>query len=96
MLTSGMDGRLRLWDLESGELVREFGYTAPAVVFDIAMSPDGLSAVSSSIDQVITRWALENPDLDALLDWIAKNRFVREFTCAERARYQIEPLCADA
>jgi len=95
MLTSGMDGRLRLWDLTSGELVREFGYTAPAVVFDIAMSPDGLSAVSSSIDQVITQWALENPDLDALLDWIAKNRFVREFTCAERARYQIEPLCAD-
>ncbi len=50
MLTSGMNGVLRLWDLESGELIREFGYTGPAVIFDISLSPDGLKALSGSID----------------------------------------------
>lgn len=94
MLTSGMNGVLRLWDLTSGELIREFGYTGPAVVFDIAISPDGQTALSGSIDQTITQWSLPHPSLEELQAWIAANRFVRELTCAERARYQIEPLCA--
>jgi WD40 repeat protein len=94
LLTSGMDGVLRLWDLESGELVREFGYPAPAVIFDIKISPDGQTALSGSIDQMVTQWSLSKPSLKELTDWIAANRYVRELTCAERARYQIEPLCA--
>lgn len=93
MLTSGMNGRLRLWDLVSGEMIREFGYSAPAVVFDIAMSPDGSTALSSSIDQMITQWNLVNPSVDELETWIAKNRYVADFSCEERARYLIEPLC---
>jgi WD40 repeat protein len=93
MLTSGMNGRLRLWNLKTGDMIREFGYSEPAVVFDISMSPDGLTALSSSVDQAITEWSLHNPSLDELRDWIATNRYVRELTCDERARYQIEPLC---
>jgi WD40 repeat protein/DNA-binding SARP family transcriptional activator len=93
LLTSGMNGVLRLWDLESGELVREFGYSGPAVVFDLALSPDGRTALSGSIDQTITQWSIDYPDLEGLLDWIEANRYVRELTCEERARYQIEPLC---
>ena len=95
ILTSGMNGVLRLWDLASGELIREFGYTGPAVVFDIALSPDGLTAVSGSLDQRITQWSLQNPTLPDLIAWIGANRFVRELTCAERSRYQIEPLCSE-
>ena len=93
LLTSGMNGVLRLWDLERGEQVREFGYTGPAVVFDIALSPDGRTAISGSIDQVITQWAIVNPSLDELLDWIEANRYVRQLSCEERVRYRIEPLC---
>lgn len=93
LLTSGMNGILRLWDLESGELVREFGYTGPEVVFDIALIPDGHTAISGSIDQVITQWAIVNPSLDELLDWIEANRYVRQLSCEERVRYRIEPLC---
>ena len=88
-----MNGVLRLWDLESGELVREFGYSGLAVVFDIALSPDGRTALSGSMDQMITQWSTEYPDLEGLLDWIEANRYVRDLTCEERARYQIEPLC---
>lgn len=93
MLTSGMNGRLRLWNLTTGEMIREFGYSEPAVVYDISLSPDGLTALSSSVDQRITQWLLRSPSLDELLAWIAANRYVRELTCDERARYQIEPLC---
>jgi WD40 repeat protein/DNA-binding SARP family transcriptional activator len=94
MLSSGMNGVLRLWDLGSGELIREFGYTGPAVVFDIALSPDGRTALSGSVDQTITQWAIEDPTLEDLLIWIEANRYVRKLACDERARYQIEPLCS--
>jgi WD40 repeat protein len=93
MLTSGMNGVLRLWDLETGELVREFGYSKPAVVFDNSLSPDGHTAITGSIDQTITLSAIANTSLRVLLDWIAANRFVREVSCEERERYQIQPLC---
>ena len=93
MLTSGMNGVLRLWDLESGELIREFGYTGPAVIFDISLSPDGLKALSGSIDGKLSLWSTEYPDLAGLREWIKTNRYLRELTCTERERYQIEPLC---
>jgi len=31
--------------------------------------------------------------MDTLLTWIQANRYVREFTCEERAQYRIAPLC---
>jgi len=93
MLTSGMNGVLRLWDLQGGELLREFGYTGPALIFDIHISPDGATAISGSIDQVITQWSLHIPDPEELLAWIQANRYLRELSCAERASYQIKPLC---
>lgn len=93
MLTSGMNGRLRLWNLITGDMIREFGYSEPAMVYDISMSPDSLTALSSSVDQMVTQWSLRTPSLDELRAWIAANRYVRELTCDERARYQIEPLC---
>ena len=46
MLTSGMNGVLKLWDLENAELIRQFGYAEPAIIFDIAMSPDGTTVQS--------------------------------------------------
>jgi hypothetical protein len=61
--------------------VREFGYTGPAIVFDIALSPDGRTAISGSIDQVVTQWAIATPSLEELLDWIAANRYVRGVSC---------------
>ena len=93
MLTSGMTGVLKLWDLENTELIRQFGYAEPAVVFDVAMSPDGTTALSGSSEQTIVQWRLDYPSLDELRAWIEQNRYVRELNCEERAMYQIEPLC---
>ena len=93
MLTSGMNGVLKLWDLETAELIRQFGYAEPAIIFDIAMSPDGTTALSGSSQQTIVQWRLDSTTLDELIAWIEQNRYVRELTCEERAMYQIEPLC---
>jgi WD40 repeat protein len=90
-LTSGMDGALMLWDLETGDLIRRSeGFGA---MFDIALSPDGQTALAGSSDTTIVQWRLESPALDELREWILANRYVRDLTCEEREQYQVEPLC---
>jgi len=83
-----MDGSLKLWDLKTGELVRQSG--GHGIIFDISIAPDGESAFFGSSDRTLTQWRLSNPSLDELRDWIQANRFVRDLTCAEQATFQIE------
>jgi WD40 repeat protein len=92
-LTSGMDGSLMLWDLETGELIRRSD--GHGILFDVALSPNGQTALFGSSDTTITEWRLQNPSASELERWIEDNRYVRELACEERARYQIEPLCDD-
>jgi WD40 repeat protein len=92
-LTSGMDGSLMLWDLETGELIRRSD--GHGILFDVALNPNGQTALFGSSDTTITEWRLQNPSPSELERWIEDNRYVRELTCEERARYQIEPLCDD-
>ena len=80
-------------DIEKGQLIREFGSQEQVTMFDISMSPDGLTALSGSSDKTIVQWHLMNPSLDELKDWININRYVRPLTCTERELYRIEPLC---
>jgi hypothetical protein len=88
-------GELILWDLESAGLIRKFGYTELAVVFDVAMSQDGSTVLSGSSEQTIVQWRLDNPTLDKLVARIEENRFVHEPTSEERAMRQIELLCEE-
>ena len=91
-LSSGMDGALMLWNLESGELIRRFGEPGQ-MIFDIDISPDGQTALSGLSDASIIRWRLDDPSDRELHDWIAYNRYVRDFRCDERNVYQVEPYC---
>jgi WD40 repeat protein len=92
-LTSGWDGTLALWDLQTGKEIHRFRGHDADFIFDIAISPDSRSALSCGTDQTIIQWQLEIPSLEELQEWIAANRYVREPTCTERELYQIEPLC---
>jgi len=91
-VTGGEDGSLMLWDVEEGQLVRR--YETQGAVHDVAIAPDGRSAVFGTSGGVIIRWRLSNPSLGEVQTWIEDNRYLPELTCEERERYRIEPLCA--
>lgn len=86
------DGVVILWDFETGKELRRFTGHTSAVPY-VAFSPDGQSAFSSSFDNTVIQWQVTKWPLDRLLEWIEDNRYVRDFTCDERAQYRIEPLC---
>jgi hypothetical protein len=81
-------GLVIVWDFETGRQLNR--YTSSGL--DVTFGPDEHTIFtvfgSAVIQYRITDWALGQ-----LLDWIEDNRYVREFTCEERVRYRIEPLC---
>jgi hypothetical protein len=44
-------------------------------------------------DEAVIQWRIVDIPLDELLAWVRANRYVRDFTCEERAQYDITPLC---
>jgi len=59
VVSASRDETLRLWDLESGEMVRMLeGYTAG--VRAVAVTPHGGSAVSAAMDGTLRLWDLES------------------------------------
>jgi WD40 repeat protein/serine/threonine protein kinase/DNA-binding XRE family transcriptional regulator len=86
------DGSVEWWDLETLELLRRFTGHQSLAVWDVDFSPDGRTAISGAEDGVIIHWQLAAPPLDELLEWIADNRYVREFTQEEREQYRLETL----
>jgi WD40 repeat protein len=94
-VSGGNDGTVIVWDTDFesssfGQPVREYqGHSGGAN--DIAFLPDGHSALSASFDGTLIQWRIDT--LDELLAWIHENRPIRTLTCAERARYGVEPLC---
>ena len=93
LLTSLFNGMsVRLWDVESGEELLRFDSDCQNL--NLAISPDGNYAASCGPYDDAILWDLTLPlEVDEVLDWIGDNRYVRELTCEERARYGITPLC---
>jgi WD40 repeat protein len=91
-LSGSEDSTVILWDFETGELLRRFtGHTG--WVPSVAFSPDGQTAFSVSDDGTLIQWQVADPPLEELVAWAHANRYVRDLTCEERARYRVEPLC---
>ena len=88
-LTSGMDGSLMLWNLKTGELVRRS--SGHGAIFDLALSPNNLTALFGTSDTAIYQWSLSNPSRSELQEWILSNRHVRELSCEEQSVYRIKP-----
>jgi hypothetical protein len=63
-------------------------------MFFIDMTPDGRYAISPGGHGSAILWDLTLPiDIAEVRDWISKNRYLREPTCAERETFSIDPLC---
>jgi WD40 repeat protein/serine/threonine protein kinase len=85
------DTTLILWDVQTGAQLRRFiGHED--VIRSVAFSHDGMSVLSGSGDGTVREWQV-SLSLEDLIGWASVNRYVREFTCAERERYTIEPVC---
>jgi WD40 repeat protein len=90
-LAGSGDGQLILWDLETGETIRNYqGHEGP--VSHVSFTPDGHLAVTSALDGTVRIWRVDRT-LNELIQWVQKNRLNRELTCDERALYQVDPLC---
>ena len=92
LLSSGFNGNLYLWDVETGEEIREFN--ANFLVLDIGMDADGSVGISPGPNNSAILWRLDLPsEVQELREWIAENRYVRDLSCEERVTYSIDPQC---
>jgi WD40 repeat protein len=92
VITGSDNGEIILWDYSSGREI----WRAPrqqTFIMNLYFHPDGDSAFSVTFPGSLTEWNIAQPSLSELLSWIETHRYVREFTCAERLLYQIQPLC---
>jgi WD40 repeat protein/DNA-binding CsgD family transcriptional regulator len=92
VIAGNEQGEIAVWDYESGTQV----WLSPkqeSLIFDLSVSPDNQYAYSVALTGNPVQWRIGEPTLDELLAWIHNNRYIREFTCEERAQYRIEPLC---
>ena len=92
LLSSGLNGNLYLWDVETGEVIREFN--ANFLIVDIDMDSTGSMGISPGPNNSAILWRLDLPsEVQELREWIAENRYVRDLSCEERVTYSIEPQC---
>jgi WD40 repeat protein/serine/threonine protein kinase len=92
MASGSSDGSVVLWDYATGNVLRRFeGHMG--WIFDVAFGSDGEHVYSASADGTVREWRVGGWALDDLLAWVHENRYVRDFTCEERAQYRIGPMC---
>jgi WD40 repeat protein len=93
LVSSGRDNNVIVWDLQIGEPVRHFHLPPVASVGHVvAFGPDGHSLFIQRENGLMTQVDLMLKPGE-LLNWIQRNRYVRDLTCTERELYRLEPLC---
>ncbi len=87
-LSGGDDGAIILWDVATSQELRRFT-EATGSIRSVAFSADGRMFVSGSEDGSARLW--RNHSLSELIAWTRGNRYVRDFTCAERTLFRLPP-----
>ncbi len=93
LLTTGFDGTMRVWDLQSGFEVRRFDTAdEPTVSLQAGtLSADGQTVLTGLSDGRMRLWRLY-PTLESLLAWTKTNRDVVGLTdCPMRGQFGLAP-----
>lgn len=92
LLVVGVNGSPIVLDYATGTEIARFN----SIGFgwgDVGFSADNRTVFSTNVSGEQAQWQVTERTLDELLTWVRANRYVREFTCEERARFRIPPLC---
>jgi WD40 repeat protein len=84
IVSSGSDGFVRVWDIESGELVQAIPFDDEVQNVEVLDDGDIFVTPLTGPGVVVTT------DVDTLID-VARNRLTRSFTETECATYHIDP-----
>jgi WD40 repeat protein len=91
-LSGSSDKTLRLWDVATGQELRKF-INSVGLVLSVAFSPDGRTALSGSTAKTLRLWQTDS--VTDLIGFIRENRYVPALPCAQRALYDVPPLCSE-
>jgi WD40 repeat protein len=81
VLSGHEDGTMRLWDRESGRVIRRFGGHVGRLL-SVAFSPDGRRALSGGSDKLVRLWEIESGKLvrefQGHAEWVFSVAFSRD------------------
>jgi WD40 repeat protein len=80
--TGCRDGRLRVWDPETGARIADFERPLDAAIVSVAFSPDGNRIVSGANDGTVCVWDVQTSRLSCLID---QHRTTVQFVAWSRA-----------
>jgi WD40 repeat protein len=92
IISSSTDGTLRVWSLDKGQELLRLESTSGGINSVVFNPKDASQALSAASDGTIALWNIDTPS--NLVVFTQEHRYVPELSCDQRARYQIEPLCA--
>jgi WD40 repeat protein/serine/threonine protein kinase len=90
MVTASADGTIIQWDVQTDERLLTFSAEGE-IVRSTAFSPDGQWLLATFDSGLIRVYPLNQ---QVVMDWIAQHVYLRPFTCDERLKFAIEPLCS--
>lgn len=85
------DGVVAIYDPESSQALETFNLADGSGVFDVLFTPDSRNVLTAQEDGDVGIW--RSYKSDELISWTVENRYLRDWTCVERERFFIEPLC---
>ncbi|MCI0714386.1 MAG: WD40 repeat domain-containing protein, partial [Chloroflexi bacterium] len=92
-ISASWDGTAILWDLVTGQSIHRFEAEADTV-YHTVFSPDNEAVYATTSGATLLEWSIPaQGSLDDIVEWTLANRYIHEFSCAERVEYAIEPYC---
>ncbi|MEO0563461.1 MAG: hypothetical protein AAF125_15230, partial [Chloroflexota bacterium] len=82
-----LDVSLRLWDIDRGQQVQQFGDEHTQEIYTFVFTPDGEGVISGDGNSDLIRYDMLT--LDELIAFTQSNRYGRDLTCAERALFNL-------